>query len=688
MAPTNNNHTSIFTLCFALIFYAFLAGIIIGANPFHEETSAPMDLLSKFPGWSSHSFSENITHPERSDIVDCYIPKMIFLKNRIDDKKGLLWNSVVKEPNLFNFSNNLLSLPNIIFLLFDQDWQGYYFYGLSKLVIAALGTFLFLRLYLSTPSSLIGGAVFAFCGFNAAWFYWPQVTTSAWIPWVLWGTAGWFIYKERKWLICIILATINLILGGFPAVSAWGVETACLFVMFYLLTHRNISEIKKLFFFLASILISFLFTAIPLLALKEQLDFIDIGYRAGGTPLQFPKDILLFFNAWFNGLPRVEKTYYCGKIIFLYAATVPFFFAFSKLFRKRTGFLTVFAFFLFLCSILFAFGLLPHTIIRTIPPFGNNPWSRFTVIADFSIAILGSIGIECVFQIINRFKNKKITVFAMLILIFIPAIRQFQEQQALFRTFNNIAVKKDFFPATPSINYVLSHITPSQSVIADNTFIVSGTLGNYAIPEQFAHGFKNNSEKKMLSQIAPFTTKTAAFFDAKQIIFNAELFAKLGIKYVLIRSNAGINLKENDWILHKEIEKSIIVIENKITPKGAYWVKNLTDDSPWNEDKIITNRLHTDTINVQYKENIPGYIVYPERYYPGWEVYVNGKRTKLQKYLNRLQAVRVDGSSEVCFTYKPDYLKKGLFFMLIGLFCFIYLYFKAKLFCENRSLLS
>lgn len=98
-------------------------------------------------------------------------------------------------------------------------------------------------------------------------------------------------------------------------------------------------------------------------------------------------------------------------------------------------------------------------------------------------------------------------------------------------------VKADtIYPDTPMIEYVRSHAEPLQSVISDRGFLFPGLLSAYGLTEWFAHGFRTQLEKELLSSVVvkPFLTSTAAGFNCDQIRFDdANALAYLGTKYVL-----------------------------------------------------------------------------------------------------------------------------------------------------------
>ncbi|MGC2063170.1 MAG: hypothetical protein WA610_09330, partial [Thermodesulfovibrionales bacterium] len=157
-----------------------LAIFALNANPFADETVAPFDRLLQFPGWSTIPTDRTAVHTERSDILDSQLPAWITLKDQLWRGETPLW-----YPNGAGGEAISLELCNPAFLLFaaiKDNALAYYLVGLAKLVISGFGGYLLLRIFLSWLPSIWGGLVFMLCGFNAAWFFWEQVTTAMWIP--------------------------------------------------------------------------------------------------------------------------------------------------------------------------------------------------------------------------------------------------------------------------------------------------------------------------------------------------------------------------------------------------------------------------------------------------------------------------------------------------------------------------
>lgn len=537
-----NNQKDVFRkkygLLIVVLLYVVMAIVTLGANPFKGETSAPVKLLDNYPGWSSHDFGEGSVHPERSDILDAFIPQWITLKNQIEAGNSALWNPVAStgRPGVIDFTRGTLTLSYLAFLLIDEHALGFYVANLVKLVIASLGMYLFLRFFTHPYAAFVGGVVFTLSGFNAAWFYWPHVLTSAWIPWLMWATVGWCFYKSSLWLLAIVLTTVMLILGGFPAVAAYALYAASiLFVVLKIYQKVKVKElIQDGLLYLLAILSAFMLLAIPLLSLAEILSVTNLGYRNGGTPLKFPGDLSLLYDAYIYTIPRVEKTFYVGIVAVFLATLAAMLFFTSKVAHKVRP-LFAFAFIVLMASLAIAFAVLPHGFIRGIPAIGGSPWSRIVVLTGFSMSVLAAIGLHQVLMFMESKPISGLNKKAIMSVVILLITFQFHGQYSLFREFNAPAKNLDFFPVTPAIEYVKNNIGDNEGVVADNSFMISGTLGAYSLREWFAHGFKTDAEKTILKKLAidPFKTATAAVIDQSSIIYNAELHAKLGIKYVL-----------------------------------------------------------------------------------------------------------------------------------------------------------
>jgi hypothetical protein len=519
-------------LNFIIIVFVSFYIFVLGANPFKGETVAPVQLLEPYAGWSTHKFESKKTHRERSDVLDALLPQWIEIKKQIKNRDSILWNPTASggTPAFFNLTSGTLTPSFLFFIAFDSNSLGFYFAGLAKLVLGSLGTYLLLRIFLGPYAAIFGSICFSLSGFNTAWFYWQHTSTSIWIPWLLWATICWYKTANFKWLLVLIPIACLLIMGGFPSVAAYGFYSVILLIPFLILSNQF--SIKKLifinFFFGISILISFLIVAVPLLHMVEFLSTFDLSYRKGGTVFKSLKDLFLLIK-----ISGVERNLFIGFIAIIFSAISLSIF-FDKKYKKEfyfIGYLIV----LFLLSIIVAFGLLSYEAISYLPGIRNSVWSRIIVLSHLSISILAAISLNYLLKKTNNLSKNNYRYIIFLFLYFSTSYQVYQQINQ-FRHFNTVAKSKDFFPSTNNTEYLKKNLSTFQSVVADKSYFVSGTLGAYGIPEWLSHGFKSNSEKQIFSYLIdkPFKSPTAAIFSSSQIKFDALLYAKLGIKFILV----------------------------------------------------------------------------------------------------------------------------------------------------------
>ena len=99
---------------------------------------------------------------------------------------------------------------------------------------------------------------------------------------------------------------------------------------------------------------------------------------------------------------------------------------------------------------------------------------------------------------------------------------------------------------------------------------------------------------------------------------------------------------------------------------------NLTIEQLNNEtiinDVKITNYAPND-IKIEVQTNRPGLLFLSDNYYPGWNAYINDKKTKIYRANYSFRAVEIDaGESEIKFSYEPLSFKIGAITSIATLF--------------------
>jgi len=537
--------------------FTAVAYLFLGANIFAGGIVAPMDLLLHFPGWQESGMSLPLFNMERSDVVDATLPKWIFIREQIAKGELPLWDPLRSggEPGLFVIPNACVSIGFLLFLLFG-DGVGFTLALLARLVIAGLGTYVLCRTRLKPIPSMFGGITYMMCGFNSSWLMWPQVETSAWMPWVLWAVIRLEDKPCSRRMTVLALLVAALIFGGFPAVAGYGLYAVAILAAWLLILKASqerdfVDTIKRGLWISGGVAIGFALTSIQLFPFIEYVNQFDISWRhAGGISIY---NIALLFDPFLTGQPRVEKTGYMG-LIPLTLASLAVLVALRKS-RWRSGPLSPLLWAWLASLTLVAIYQTPHFLahlLYLLPVLNNNSSGRMLVLLGLEIALLGAVGLQVIADNIHRFhissrrsSQAKLVTLILLMLIGLHAI----DISRVGRAQNAVVPIETFFPDTPAISYIQEHIRPGQSVLTTGeAFLIPGTLCAYGLPEWFAHSYHTLQEKAILNQLVenPFKTPTAARFYFNQINTSSALIDALAIRYILTSRPAYVSQEDND----------------------------------------------------------------------------------------------------------------------------------------------
>ncbi len=671
---------------------------VLNANPFRGETIGPFDLLLTQPGWATVEW-DTVKNGEASDVLDSELPSWIKIKEQIRAGKGALWypySAGGKAMDIEPFNPAFL-----LFLAVEDNALAIYMVGLLKLVIAGFGGYLLLKTFLKWAPSMWGGIVFMLCGFNAAWFLVEQVTTAMWIPWLLAATVMYLKTNNMKWLPAITVSGALLIFGGFFSVAAFGLYAFGMLVLTwnaydfsldYMRASRKDNNriklyLKKSTLPMVAVSIAFLLAAVILIPFIDGLQGVNLSYRSGtvygtgtvfGAGTNFKNGIMDLPLLFMYEYPlHIERTAFIGVPVGLFAL-----FGIFRFFRSSDDNYRKFIFFhllLVIITTLITFGLLPHDLIRALPIFSNNSWGRLVVVLLLGLSVLSAVGLDFVIAELPALLSRYVKITPLLvrgtvvIIVIIAAAFQFGSQKIFFNDSVAVVPSSWVYPVTPSIQYVKERLKPLQSVIADNSFMISGTLGSYGIGEWYGHALRSEKEKEVLGHMVmfPFASPTSAFIDAANILYNSYLIDKMAIKYVLVDKNfyqkSDRNLFGNKWNLI-DLEKNIVVLENKNVTNGAYFVKNLEglDDQP-DFSAANVSFPSSDLINITYLKEGAGWIVLPMHLHRGWRAYIDDDEVKYDTYLDILPAIPVNGPGRIEFRYCPPAFRAGLIVSLTGL---------------------
>ncbi|MFD1987659.1 hypothetical protein ACFSOZ_35145 [Mesorhizobium newzealandense] len=520
--PSFLRHAVSMALLFALVLG------IVGVNPVRQ-TLAPMDLLLSYPGWDNAGIDSPLVNLERSDALDHRLPNWREFRRELREGHIPLWNPLhqLGAAGIQASIYEGLSIPFLVYALTPNEAMGYTFAILANYLLAAFGAyFLMFFMFRNRVAAIFGAMVFAFCGFNIAWAHWPHLTTSALIPWVLASQLRYWQTGRLSWALGFTLSVALMALAGFPFVALLGGISSLMLGIVVLAVELRSTGVNQTMVRRAIGLgcagIAGAFLALPgLLEVKGILDTTDLSIRTGGT-IFTPYDIVNMFGFDFSNHLGVERTFSAGI-----PAAVLTLLALYFIFRKPNLF-AVFGLLLAIFTMATAFGAAPASLVRLIPTFDYNGWNRVTLLFGLSAAILSSYSIDCILP--TKFEQ----TYRLHIVILICLLQSINLGYS-FRQFNARPDIETFFPDTPSISYVLSKILPGQSVVADESFLFSGSLSNYRLPELFAHGFRTDAQKQIATDIVPSheVSYTASMFQCSDINFSSRDIVYAAVRFIL-----------------------------------------------------------------------------------------------------------------------------------------------------------
>ncbi|RWN09702.1 MAG: hypothetical protein EOR94_29545 [Mesorhizobium sp.] len=512
---------------------------IVGVNPFRQ-TLAPMDLLLAYPGWDNAGIDTPLVNAERSDALDHRLPNWREFRRELWEGHIPLWNPLhqlgatgIQAPIYEG-----LSIPFIVYALTPNEAMGYTFAILTNYLLAAFGTyFLLFFMFSNRRAAVFGAMVFAFCGFNIAWAHWPHLTTSALIPWVLATQLRYWQTGRLSWALGFTFSVALMGLGGFPFVALLGAISSLILGIVVLLAELRSIGINQLpirrIVGLGCAGTAGAFLALPgLLQTRDILDSTDLSSRTSGTAFS-PYDIIHMFGSDFSDHLGVERTFSAGI-----PAALLTILAIYIIFRERNRF-ALLGLIIAIFTMATAFGAAPANLVKLIPGFDLNTWSRASILFGLSVAILSSYTINYISPTSPKYEP----YYKSHIVLFICLIQAINLGY-WFRQINARPEIETFFPETPSISYVLSKILPGQSIISDDSFLSSGFLSNYRLPELFAHGFRTDAQKKIAQDIAPSyqTTYTASIIQCSDINFSSRGITYAAVRFFLVKAGCATQL--------------------------------------------------------------------------------------------------------------------------------------------------
>ncbi|MBD8533851.1 hypothetical protein [Plantibacter sp. CFBP 13570] len=370
------------------------------------------DLLTGFAPWSSSLAS---THPIINglvgDTIDTVTPQTWAIAEAARSGELAAWNPYVAG------GAELGGLPNSgIYSPLSVAWWFVplaYAPGISKLIeiaVVALGMALFLgRLRVPHPAWPVASIIFLSSGFMIAWTNWSQTQVAALIPLLFWTFDR--VATRRSFFDAVPLALVaaSMILGGFPAVTAYGFMFGALYVVVRVLVLRQrfLDIVRVAVTGVLGLLGGFALSAFVLLPFViNASSVIDFSVRRQSSEMRLSlldllSSVIPSVLAAAEAGPEpvdsaIERFSYIGVaavVLGLLAIVLrarcrhsagPFWFIVTAL----VG-----------CIVVIYIGGPLLEALQTLPVFSNNPIARLRVIAGFLAAVLAAFGVTALLRI-------------------------------------------------------------------------------------------------------------------------------------------------------------------------------------------------------------------------------------------------------------------------------------------------
>lgn len=521
----------------AMLFLAYLgiALATIGANPFRGESITPLDMLIKLPAYSWIEPDLEMRQRERSDILDGLLPYWMNAREQVRAGDVPMWNDIAAGGSTFLVPNNSIFTPAFaVFAAAPTPALGFHLAIALNLAIASLGMHLFLRRHVGAPAAIGGAVTFMFCGFHAAWLYWPHVHTAIWAPWLLLAIDHCVDRSRMRDAVGVGIATMMVVLGGFPFVAEMVLCTGGLYFL-VVWTSRLRGEHQRarpLVLYSLGCMLGLLLCAPLLFELSQWLQQFDLGYRQNrGSYLRLEHATRLL-PPWAYEFKRVEQTMYVGVVFTaLAAATVAGALLLSAVRRTPPPRLVVFGMLLLAIAAGLVFGLWPMWLVGWFPGMSFNAWSRAIGILDLAIIVLAACAVDAAWK--RAIRTDATWMKALVVLL---VVVQACEMGHFFRRYNGATQAAYFYPEIPSVKRVLDDIGPFDYVLADRSFGFSGFLGAYGLRDWFAHQIRTPAHKKVLDDMVPKhrASHTASRFKSSDIRGESRMLSDFNVRYLLM----------------------------------------------------------------------------------------------------------------------------------------------------------
>lgn len=665
-----------------------------------------------------------VKNPITTDVPSFIFPMQQLAVNFLKSGHPPLWNKYILggTPLLANFQSSPFSPFNFLYFIFN-NLTAWSLEVILQHVLAAIFTYLLLRSWkVSKLGSILGGAVFAFSGFNLIWSEWNgHALSAAFIPLLILVESKWFEKGKVIWGILLTLTFALQIFSGYPQVVLYTIITLGI-VWFF--------KIRKDFKFWIRSLLFILFIVLGIgiaapqilpgaellkysqrkvephpfdwafLPLRKTITFVAPDFFGNHSTYNYwgPQDytsntgfvgVVAGILALFSSLQIKKKkevlfllTITLTALVLAYPTPISIFLWKSDFlgFNAASAHRSLIIFNMGIAALAavgfdgldkkleFKYKLLPFSVLfLLLGGFGIYAFSIHQVVGLRNLILPFAVFFTALFVIFVIPKFKFVLVFLSVLELFYFGWK-----------FIPFSPRGIVFPDTPVITFLKSQQKPFR-VVADKVIPIN-FLMNYGI--ETLEGYDAVYPENMSSFIAQINGSLGSANSIRRygIIDNYEsdLLDLANVKYLVIyRKDLANFLKNKKFKLAFE-DKSVAVLENKNALPRAFMKYGKANSL--DEVKYITYKDQESLLEVDAKDD--GTLLVSDTFYPGWKAYIDGKETRISKSKYSFREINIPkGKHEVRMVYHPNSFYLGLkvssasLLVLVGLM----LYLRKKL---------
>ncbi|OLT55449.1 hypothetical protein [Cellulosimicrobium sp. CUA-896] len=226
--------TDVLLTAFGWACVAAFVAVTVGSSLLGRTTFLGVDLMEIFAPWRTDAtIVTDVQVPFLGDTVDGFAPQAAMIVDEAREGSLAEWNPYGQG------GVELGGLPNSgVYSPISLPWwvlPHAYAPGAVKLLeilVAAIGMSLLLRrLGLSRPTWPLATLAYVSSGFMVTWTNWPQTRVAAFLPLLFWALDRAAVRPRWREVLILGIPVSSLLLGGFPAVTAYALYAGALYVV-------------------------------------------------------------------------------------------------------------------------------------------------------------------------------------------------------------------------------------------------------------------------------------------------------------------------------------------------------------------------------------------------------------------------------------------------------------------------